>query len=125
MKIHFSMWILFMFDDSTVPKWADNTLTMQGLGFERAGLKALIWSYFDEQFASMDCSMEELNLYFSYFVEESIKNGDVAKAIKLLKENPHLAAPRPVYRPARLSMLVQFEDKYADYLIDDEDRCDD
>jgi len=119
-----------MNDDKSVPDWADNILINKGLGFEIKGLKYLLWDYFNIQFSEMDCEQEMLINYFSCYVDESIKNGNVTKGIRFLesqreeeRQEDQSRTQRPMYyqRPIRQSMLAEFEEKARNYLDSLED----
>lgn len=115
-----------MVDDSIVPEWANDVLVAKGLGFEVAGLKGLLWDYFEQQFSVMGVEQNLMVAYFECFIDDSLKNGNVTKGIAVLKEYHASQAPRKRRhyrsaeqpRPVKQSQLTEFEKKFAYYLQD-------
>ena len=108
-----------MYDDSRVPAWASEILTVNGLGFEIKGLKAVLWDYFAEQFENVECDLHTLKSYFVCYVQDAIENGNAQKAIATLHQlrADEMKRPRNIVRQSK---LTEFEQKYADYLRDED-----
>lgn len=98
---------------SLIPNWATEVMIAKGVGFERAEVKDVIWSYFESQFSEFDCGQNQLEMYFAHMVDTLIKNGDVDKARKHFADISRMETlqPQRKTRPIRRSQLSIFDEK--------------
>ncbi|MGR5558380.1 hypothetical protein ACQKQC_19080 [Vibrio fortis] len=104
-----------MVDADVLPEWANEILIAKGIGFERAEVKSIVWTYYVEQLWSEQDSQSKQESTFGQMLTQIIKDGGIEKA------KAHFATldEAPPVGTVRQSKLAEFEEKMARYLEDD------
>lgn len=101
---------------SNLPESIQEVLATKGLAFQVSGLSELLWHDFIEEFGTEFIASPYLDRYFAAFVDQQIKQGKIDNAIKALRAQ----TPTAPNTHRKQSLLSEFEDKYRDYLFDDD-----